>query len=69
MAAFWAGLLCATLELSSNTSGGAIAAFVVGLVCMAGSIATVRHLRGGREITCVAVVATSLLLEYLITLP
>jgi hypothetical protein len=36
---------------------------------MAGSIATVRHLRGGREITCVAVVATSLLLEYLITLP
>jgi general secretion pathway protein G len=69
MAAFWAGLLCATLELSSNVSGAAVAAFIVGLACMAGSIATLRQLRGGREMTCIAVVATSLLLEYLITLP
>jgi general secretion pathway protein G len=69
MASFWAGLLFATLDLSSNASSGAFASFVVGLVCMAASIATLRNLRGGREITCLAVVATSLLLEHLITLP
>jgi hypothetical protein len=68
MAAFWAGLLFATLELSSDASSGAFAAFAVGLVCMAGCIATLRNQRGGRELTCLAVVATSLLLEHLITL-
>jgi general secretion pathway protein G len=69
MGAFWASLLFATLDLSSNASTGAFAAFAVGLVCMAGSIATLRNLRSAREVTCLAVVATSLLLEHLITLP
>lgn len=68
MAAFWAGLLFATLDLSSAASSAAFAAFAVALVCMAASIATLRNLRGGRELTCLAVVATSLLLEHLITL-